>query len=174
MSAMGLKLKDILNVITDIVPLGSVVKTLGKGVGALLTKKVAKATGIDISDVEKVLVKTNEEIENDHEIRKMLIEDARADRQHQLDFFGKFGDLDSGSQKLRARVRPFLSFGLVGLFMAYGIVGLLHQVFPYVMGLEFMPEPSTALIKVTLYVVGFWFGGRTVEKVFSRIYEDNK
>ena len=170
---MGIKLKDILNIVTDIIPLGTVVKTLGKGIGALLVKKVSKATGVNIVDVKEVLVQTNEEIENDHEIRKMLIEDARADRQHQLDFFGKFGDLDSGSQKLRSRMRPILTFVLVGLISLYGLIQLLAQIFPYLMGLEFLPVPPAWLEKTTLTVVAFWFGGRTIEKVAS-IFKNGK
>lgn len=166
---MGFKLKDIINVITDIVPLGTVVKTLGKGVGALLTKKVAKVTGIKIDDVEKVLVKTQQEIENDQEIKKLLIAEAKEERKHELDFYGNFGDLDTGSQKLRARVRPVLSLTLIGLFTLYGIVALFQQMFPYVLGMEFMIEFPPALVKITLTVIGFWFGGRTIEKAIGII-----
>ncbi|MHA2313965.1 MAG: hypothetical protein ACXACF_01545 [Candidatus Hermodarchaeia archaeon] len=166
---MGLKLKDIISVVTDFVPLKGVAKVLGKGVGALLTKKVAKATGIEVESVEEVIKKTAEEIENDHEIRKAIIADFNDSRKHELDFFGDFANLDTGSQKLRARVRPALSLTLIGLFTLYGIVALFQQMFPYVLGMEFMVEFPPALVKITLTVIGFWFGGRTVEKAIGII-----
>ena len=170
---MGLKFKDILKVVTDVIPFGTVVKTLGKGVGALLTKKVAKVTGIKVEDVEKVLIKTQQEIEGDQEIKRLLIADAKAERKHELDFYGSFGELDTGSRKLRASVRPILSFGLVGLIFVYGIVGLYCQLFPYTFGLEFIPAVPAWLEKTCLWVVGFWFGGRTIEKVVG-IFKNGK
>ena len=162
---MGIKFKDILNVITDVIPLGTVVKTLGKGVGSLLTKKVAKVVGIPEETVEQVLIETDKVAERDHEIRKMLLEDVKADRQHQIDFFGKFGDLDEGSQKLRSRMRPILTFALVGTFDLFVIVIFVSQMFPYLFGFEIPPTIPPELVKVVNIIVMFWFGGRTIEKV---------
>ena len=162
---MGIKLKDILNVVTDIIPFGTVVKTLGKGVGSLLVKKVAKVVGIPQETIENVLTETNKIIEQDHEIRKMLIEDAKADRQHQIEFFGKFGELDTGSQKLRARMRPILTLGLVGTFDLFVIVIFVSQMFPYVFGFEIPPVMPPELTSIVKVIIGFWFGGRTIEKV---------
>jgi len=170
---MGLSFKQILNVVTDVIPFGTVVKTLGKGVGALLTKKVAKVTGIKIEDVEKVLVKTQQEIEGDQEIKRLLIADAKEERKHELDFYGQFGQLDTFSQKLRARVRPILSFSLVGLIITYGIINLIHMIFPYVMGLEFAIAPPLWLENMATVVVKFWFVGRTAEKIVS-IWKNGK
>ena len=170
---MGLSLKKILDVVTDVIPFSTVVKTLGKGVGALLTKKVAKVTGIKVEDVEKVLIKTQQEIEGDQEIKRLLIADAKEERKHELDFYGSFADLDSGSQKLRARVRPILSFSLVGLIIAYGIINLIQQLAPNVFGLEFMIAVPAWLVELARWVVGFWFGGRTIEKVVS-IFKNGK
>ena len=165
---MAINLKKILDIATDFIPLGGIAKSLIKGAGSLLFKKAAKAVGVDEGVIDNILVEADRLAEYDFEIRKALIEEEKEKRVHELAVYGKFAELDSGSQKLRARVRPILSFGLVGLFMTYGIAGLLHQIFPYVMGLEFAPEPSDALIKVTLIVIGFWFGGRTVEKLFGK------
>lgn len=170
---MGLKFKDIINIVTDIIPFGTVVKTLGKGVGALLTRKVAKATGMKPEDIETVLIKTQQEIEGDQEIKRLLIADAKEERKHELDFYGSFGDLDTGSQKLRARVRPVLSLGLIGLFMLYGLVSLFEQCFPYLFGMEFLLVFPPALVTISLAVVGFWFGGRTIEKVASIFKMEN-
>ena len=164
---MALSLKKILDVVTDVIPFSTVVKTLGKGVGALLTKKVAKVTGIKVEDVEKVLIKTQQEIEGDQEIKRLLIADAKEERKHELDFYGSFKDLDTGSQKLRARVRPLLTFGLVGLIMAYGLINLIHAIFPYLMGMEFAISPPPWLESMAVVCVKFWFVGRTVEKGFE-------
>jgi len=166
---MGIKLKDIFNIVTDIIPLGTVVKTLGKGVGSLLTKKVAKVVGIPEETVEQVLIETDKVAERDHEIRKMLLEDVKADRQHQIDFFGKFGDLDEGSQKLRSRMRPILTFALVGTFDLFVIVIFISQMFPYVFGFEIPPTMPPELTNIVKVIIAFWFGGRTVEKIVSTI-----
>lgn len=162
---MSIKLKDIINIVTDIIPLGTVVKTLGKGVGALLTKKVAKIVGIPEETVEQVLIETEKIAERDHEIRKMLIEDAKADRQHQVEFFGKFGELDTGSQKLRSRMRPILTLGLVGTFDLFIIVIFISQMFPYLFGFEIPPVMPPELTSIVKVIIAFWFGGRTIEKV---------
>ena len=165
---MGLNLKKIANAIADVIPLGGIAKSLVKGAGSLLFKKAAKAVGIKEETVDELFVEASKIAEYDHEIKKALIEEEKERRAHELAFFGRFAELDSGSKKLRSRVRPILSFGLVGLFLAYGLIDLLHQIFPYVMGLEFAPTPSDALVKVTIVVVAFWFGGRTVEKLFTK------
>ena len=162
---MAIKLGKIFDVITDALPFGSVAKSIVKGAGSLLLKKAAKKIGVDI---QPVLDEANKLAEYDHEIRLLLIEEEKERRKHELEFYGKFTELDIGSQKLRARVRPLLSFGLVGLFMLYGILALVQQIFPTILGLEFIIVPPEALVKITVIVVGFWFGGRSLEKILRR------
>lgn len=167
---MGLNLKKILSAVTDIIPLGGVAKSIVRGAGALLLKKSAKKLGIDI---EPVLEEAGKMAEYDQEIKLALMEEEKEKRAHELAVFGRFAELDEGSQKLRARVRPLLSFGLVGLIMAYGLINLIHGIAPYLMGLEFALVPPTWLEKMAIVVVKFWFVGRTVEKVVD-IFKNGK
>lgn len=162
---MGLNLKSIANAITDVLPFGGLAKSLVKGAGSLLFKKAAKAVGIKEEVVDMVFVEAEKLAEYDHEIKKALIEEEKLKRQHELSLFGRFAELDEGSQKLRARVRPLLSFALVGTYLAYCWVTLIAQLFPYLFGFEIPPVIPPSLIKVTLWVCGFWFVGRTIEKV---------
>ena len=159
---MGLNLKKILDAVTDAVPFGGVVKSIVKGAGSLLLKKSAKKLGIDI---EPVLEEASKMAEYDQEIKLALIEEEKEKRVHELAVFGRFAELDTGSQKLRARIRPILSLGAVGLYLIYCFVILFAQIFPYWFGFETMPVIPESLIKVTLWICGFWFVGRTVEKV---------
>ena len=63
-----------------------------------------------------------------------------------------------------ARIRPLLSFGLVGTYILYCLVFLVAQLFPYLFGFEIPPVIPPSLIKVTLWICGFWFLGRSFEK----------
>jgi hypothetical protein len=162
---MGLNLKKIADALTDIIPLGGIAKSLVKGAGSLLFKKAAKAVGIKEEKVDELFVEASRLVEYDHEIKEALIEEEKEKRAHELAVFGRFAELDEGSQKLRARVRPLLSFGLVGLIMAYGLINLIHGIAPYLMGLEFALVPPMWLEDMAIVVVKFWFVGRTVEKV---------
>lgn len=170
---MGLNLKKIANAITAILPLGGLAKSLVKGAGSLLFKKAAKAVGIKEDVVDSIFVEAERLAEYDHEIKKALIEEEKEKRAHELAVFGRFAELDEGSQKLRARVRPLLSFGLVGLIMAYGLINLIHGIAPYLMGLEFALVPPEWLKSMAVVVVKFWFVGRTVEKIVE-IYKNGK
>jgi len=162
---MGLNLKKIAGALTDIIPLGGLAKSLVKGAGSLLFKKAAKAVGIKEEKVDELFVEASRLAEYDHEIRKALIEEEKEKRAHELAVFGRFAELDEGSQKLRSRVRPLLSFGLVGTYLIHVYVRLVAQMFPYWFGFEIAPTIPPSLIKVTLWVCGFWFVGRTIEKV---------
>lgn len=162
---MAINLKKIAEAVADIVPLGGIAKSLVKGAGSLLFKKAAKVVGIKEEKVDELFVEASKIAEYDHEIKKALIDEEKEKRVHELAVFGRFAELDEGSQKLRARVRPLLSFGLVGLILLYGLIQLVAQIFPYLMGLEFLPVPPAWLEKTTLIVIGFWFTGRTAEKI---------
>lgn len=162
---MAIKIGKILETIATVVPFGNVAKSLIRGAGSLLLKKAAKAVGIKEAKVDELLLESVKIAEYDHEVRLALINEEKERRAHELAVFGRFAELDEGSQKLRARVRPLLSFGLVGLILLYGLIQLIAQIFPYVMGLEFLPVPPAWLEKTTLIVIGFWFTGRTAEKI---------
>lgn len=164
---MGLNLKKIADAITDIIPLGGLAKSLVKGAGSLLFKKAAKAVGIEEKKVDELFVEASRLAEYDHEIRKALIEEEKEKRAHELAVFGRFSELDLGSQKLKARIRPLLSLGLVGTYLTYCWVTLIAQLFPYLFGFEIPPVIPPSLVKVTITVCGFWFIGRSVEKGFE-------
>jgi len=156
-----MKIGKILGSIADVLPFGAVAKSIVKGAGSLLLKKAAKKVGIDI---EPVLEEANKMAENDHEIKMALISEEKERRAHELAVFGRFAELDLGSQKMVARIRPLLSFGLVGTYILYCITFLIAQLFPYLFGFEIPPVIPPSLIKVTLWICGFWFLGRSFEK----------
>jgi len=162
---MGLNLKKIFDAVTDIVPLGGVAKSLIKGAGSLLFKKAAKVVGIKEDVINDIFVEADKLAEYDQEIKLALIEEAKEMRVHALAVFGRFAELDVCSQKLRARIRPLLSFGLVGMFILICFAYLVQQLFPKLLGLEFMITFPPELVSITKVVIGFWFGGRTIEKV---------
>lgn len=159
---MGIKPLKILSSIADVLPFGTVAKSIVKGAGSLLLKKAAKKIGVDI---EPVLEEANKMAEYDQEIKMALISEEKERRAHELAVFGRFAELDEGSKKLRARIRPLLSLGLVGMFILICFVYLLQQIFPTLLGFEFMITFPPELVSITKVVVGFWFGGRTVEKL---------
>ena len=159
---MGLNLKKILSAVTDIIPLGGVAKSIVRGAGALLLKKSAKKLGIDI---EPVLEEAGKMAEYDQEIKLALMEEEKEKRAYELAVFGRFAELDEGSKKWVARVRPMLSFGLVGTYILYCLAYLVAQVFPHLTGFEIPPVIPPSLIKVTIAVCFFWFAGRSWEKV---------
>jgi hypothetical protein len=171
---MGIKFKDILGAVTDFIPLKGLAKLAGKGAVALLGKKVAKVVGIDEKTVDNVFIEANKIVEQDHELKKLLIEESKAIRKHELDFFGSFAQLDLKTQKMRARMRPLLSLTMVGMFALYGLCFLFQQLFPYVLGMEFMIEFPAELVSITKVIIMFWFGGRTLEKVVDTIRNGKK
>ncbi len=56
---MALNLKKIADAITDIIPLGSLAKSLVKGAGSLLFKKAAKAVGIKEEKVDELFLEAS-------------------------------------------------------------------------------------------------------------------
>lgn len=162
---MGLNLKKIANAVATVIPLGGVAKSLVKGAGSLLFKKAAKAVGIKEEKVDELFVEASRLAEYDHEIKKALIEEEKEKRAHELAVFGRFVELDEGSKKLVSRIRPLLSFGLVGTYILYCLTFLIAQLFPYLFGFEIPPVIPPSLVKITIAVCFFWFAGRSWEKV---------
>ena len=166
---MAIKIGKILGAVAEFLPFGTVAKSLVKGAGSLLLKKAAKVVGIKEEKVEELFVEAGKLAEYDHEIRLALIKEENDRRAHELAVFGRFTELDTTSQKLRARVRPLLSFSLVGLIITYGLINIIHGIFPYVMGLEFALVPPAWLKDMAIIVVKFWFVGRTAEKIVKTL-----
>lgn len=162
---MGLNISKILSSVADVLPFGTVAKSLIKGAGSLLFKRAAKAVGLKESVVDSIFVEAERMVEYDYNMRLALIEEEKERRVHELAVFGRFAELDEGSQKLRARIRPLLSFGFCGLFIIYAIMFLCQQLFPFVAGFEFRIIFPPELVIITKWIVGFWFTGRTVEKI---------
>lgn len=162
---MAIKIGKILGTLADVLPLGAVAKSIVKGAGSLLLKKAAKVVGIKEEKVDELFVEASKIAEYDHEIKKALLDEEKQKRAHELAVFGRFAELDEGSQKWVARIRPMLSFGLVGTYIAYCWAYLIAQLFPYWFGFEIPPVIPPSLIKVTIAVCFFWFAGRSWEKV---------
>lgn len=162
---MALNLKKIVNLVTDVLPFGATVKSLVRGAGSLLIKKAAKKIGIPDGKVDELMLESAKMAEYDQEIKLLLINEEKEKRAHELAVFGRFAELDAGSQKMVARIRPMLSFGLVGTYIAYCWAYLIAQVFPHLTGFEIPPVIPDSLIKVTIAVCFFWFAGRSWEKV---------
>lgn len=160
---MAINLKKILGVITDVLPLGTTVKSIVKGASSLLLKKAAKKVGIDI---EPVLAEAEKMAEYDHEIRKALIAEEKERREHELDFYGRFSELDSTAQKWRSMIRPLIGAGLVGFYLLGLFVQLVQQIFPSSRaGLEFIYTHPDSIVVVTKWVVAFYFTSRGIEKL---------
>ena len=160
---MGIKIGKILGSIADVLPFGTVAKSIIKGAGSLLLKKAAKKVGIDI---EPVLEEANKMAEYDQEIKLALINEEKERRAHELAFFGRFSELDEKTKKLRSMMRPMVTIGLVGFYLVGLIVNLIQQIIPSsVFGFEFSYVHPEHLVKLIIVVVGFWFTGRTIEKI---------
>jgi len=170
---MAIKLKKIFDAVTDVIPFGGIAKSLVKGAGSLLFKKAAKAVGVKDDVIDGIFREADKLAEYDQEIRLALINEEKEKRAHELAVFGRFAELDEGSKKWVARIRPMLSIGLVGTYIAFCWIHLYAQLFPYKFGFEIAPVFPPSLIKVTLWVCGFWFVGRTVEKV-TDIFKNGK
>lgn len=160
---MGLKIGKILGSIADVLPFGTVAKSIIKGAGSLLLKKAAKKVGIDIGPV---LEEANKMAEYDQEIKLALINEEKERRAHELAFFGRFSELDEKTKKLRSMMRPMVTIGLVGFYLVGLVVNLIQQIVPSsVFGFEFSYAHPEHLVKLIIVVVGFWFTGRTIEKI---------
>ncbi len=63
-------------------------------------------------------------------------------------------------------MRPMVTIGLVGFYLVGLLVNLIQQIIPAsVFGFEFSYVHPEHLVKLIVVVVGFWFTGRTIEKI---------
>lgn len=160
---MGLKFKDILKVASDLIPGGSIVKSLVKGAGSLLFKKAAKKLGVPEDTVNAIFSESEKIAENDPEIRKLLADEDQKRREFEVTFFGSAADLNPKAQLIRAMTRPGISWATVGLFL------LLHlaRFVLITCGVDGTPEIPEEIKHVVFAIIGFWFSWRGLEKVVS-------
>lgn len=156
-----MNLKDVIGTVTDLIPGGGIVKSLVKGAGSLLLKKAAGKAGVPESTVDAILEESQRIAESDPEMQKILSEENQKQREFELAFYGKMGDLSPKAQLWRAITRPIISFGLVGLFALGVLIIFAQQIF----GSTYVIEMPAQLLTLVKWVVAFWFSGRTVEKV---------
>lgn len=160
---MALDLKSIFGMATDLLPGGTLVKSIVRGAGALLLKKAGEKVGVKEDKIESILNQAQKLAEEDEDVKKALMQEEEARRQFELSFFGKAGDLSPKAQLWRAITRPLISFGLVGLFFVGIIIRYLQHIFG-VPEAGLLPIPPE-VVELTKWVVAFWFTSRGVEKV---------
>lgn len=158
---MGLNLKSIFDTAADLLPGGTLVKSIVKGAGALVLKKAAKQVGVAEKDIESVLSSAEKIAAEDEEIKQALREEEKKRREFELSFYGRAADLSPKAQLWRAITRPILSIGLVGLFAIGILIQYGQQLFGADKPLTIPPET----VELGKWIVAFWFSSRGVEKV---------
>jgi|GEM_PF-3765430 len=167
---MAIKIKDIFKVAADLIPGGSVVKSIVKGAGALLFKKAAKKVGIPEKTIDAIFSEGEKIAENDPEIRKALAEEDQKRREFEMSFFGRAADLSPQAQLWRAMTRPWISWASIGTYLLMHIARFILLACK-VTG---VPEVPTDLKKVVITIIGFWFLSRGGEKIFELIFNRKK
>jgi hypothetical protein len=160
---MALDIKSIFGMATDLLPGGTLVKSIVRGAGALLLKKAGEKVGVKEDKIESILNQAQKLAEEDEDVKKALLQEEEARRQFELSFFGKAGELSPKAQLWRAITRPILSLGLVGLLVLGIIIQYLQQIFG-VPKAELLVIPGQ-VVELAKWVVAFWFTSRGVEKV---------
>ena len=157
---MGLDMKTIFDTAADLLPGGTLLKSIIKGAGALLLKKAAKKVGISDATVDSIFKEAENIAETDIEMKEILLKEESGRREFELAFYGKASELSPKAQLWRTITRPLLSFSMVGLF----VLGVLIQYVQQIGGWSLLVVPDQ-VVEVTKWVVGFWFGGRSIEKI---------
>jgi len=163
---MGLNLTKIVSSAADLLPGGSIVRSIVEGAGHLLIRKAASEIGIDDQQVDRVLSGVKRLSLEDAEIQAALQQEEEARREFELAFYGKASDLNPQAQFWRTITRPLLSFGLVGLFALGILIQYGQQLF--MTSSEILTIPPQ-VVELSKWVVGFWFTSRGVEKIFGLI-----
>lgn len=164
---MGFNLKTLFNTAADLLPGGTLVKSIVQGAGSLLLKKAGKKVGVKEEQIDSILRQAQKLADEDEEIKKAIREEEESRRQFELAFYGRAADLSPRAQLWRAITRPLISFGLVGLF----VIGILIHYGQQLCGL-----PSNELLKIpgevlqlTKWVIAFWFSSRGLEKILGAV-----
>lgn len=145
-------------------PIGGIVKSITGGATKLLLGKAAEKIGMPSHDIENLLGKAAELSQTDQTMVAAIQSEETERRKFELEFFGRAADLDPKAQLWRAVTRPAISWSIVGL----AVIGLLLQWSAQIFGFAEIVIPVW-LLDTVKYVLGFWFGGRTLEKVTSII-----
>ncbi|MBU0520066.1 hypothetical protein KKA00_10255 [bacterium] len=161
---MGINLKSIVSSAADLLPGGTIVRSLVEGAGHLLVRKAAKEIGIADRQIDQVLSGVKRLAQQDPELQAALQKEEQARREFEMAFYGKAAELSPQAQLWRTITRPLLSFSLVGLFALGILIQYYQQVFISLPDLLIIPEEVVELSK---WVVGFWFTSRGVEKIIG-------
>lgn len=163
---MTFRVQSIFETAADLLPGGTLVRSLVEGAGNLLLKKAAQTVGLADEQLDKVLDQARRLAADDAEIKDALQREEESRRQFELAYYGRAADLSPRAQWWRAVTRPLLSLGLVTLFA----LGVLIQYGQQIAGVEHnvLAIPSE-VVELSKWVVAFWFTSRGVEKVVGRL-----
>ncbi len=161
---MSFNVQSIFRTAVDLLPGGTLVRSLVEGAGSMLLKKAARAVGLGDDKIGEVLDEARRLATHDEEIKQAIRREEDARREFELAFFGRAADLSPRAQWWRAVTRPLLSLTLSALF----VLGVLIQYGQQLAGsggavLVIPPE----VVELTKWVVAFWFTSRGVEKVMG-------
>lgn len=155
-------LKKLVGGALDMIPGGSIVKSLADGAASLLIRKAAGKVGISDEKVDELLDAGSAVAARDPEVQAQLAAEEQQRREFELDFYGRAADLSPKAQFWRAATRPIITFSLIGLFVIGTLTGYVQQV------LETAPlEIPPSVVELTKWVVAFWFSGRSAEKIIG-------
>ena len=113
---------------------------------------------------EQIIDKVDGVIKGQQEIKQKLLD-------HELDFFGRLKNLPYVGQVIRAMTRPLLSWYVALLFGAGQVLYWIYLWKFQVPMPDFLPD---ALVDVFKWVIGFWFGGRTLQETAKILTKTSK
>jgi hypothetical protein len=162
---MSFNVQSVFRTAVDLLPGGTLVRSLVEGAGSLLIKKAAKTVGLKEEKIGEVLNEVRRLAADDEEIKRAIKQEEDSRREFELAFYGRAADLSPQAQLWRSITRPLLSLILVALF----VLGVLIQYGQQVMGNggNFLIIPPE-VVELAKWVVAFWFTSRGVEKVMGR------
>lgn len=161
---MTLNVKSIFGMAADLLPGGTLVRSIVRGAGSLLLKKAAQTVGVEEKQIDSILSQAQKLAIEDEDLKKALLQEEEARRQFELAFYGRAADLSPRAQLWRTITRPLLSFGLVGLLTLGILIQYGQQIFTGVSGPELLEIPGE-IVELSKWVVAFWFTSRGVEKI---------
>ncbi len=161
---MPLSVKSIFGIASELLPGGTLARSIVRGAGGLLLKKAAKEIGVEEKTIDSILIQAQKIADKDEEIRKALLREEDARRQFELAFYGRAADLSPRAQLWRAITRPVLSIALVGLF-ALGILIQYGQQLLFEFQNPDLLQIPKEVVELAKWVVAFWFTSRGIEKI---------
>ena len=165
---MKLDVTSVFGLAADLLPGGSLLKSIVRGAGSILLKRAAKTAGLEEKQIDSLLSQALKLADEDDELKRALRQEEEERRQFELAFFGRMADLEPRAQLLRAITRPILSLGLLGLFTLGILIQYGQQLIVGIPGADCLAIPG-ALVELTKWVVAFWFTSKGVEKIAGLI-----